>query len=122
MLLYIENSGESDKERSKEWLVNTAPDVSSCSHREHRPKITIRSGLKLFGRGPDRKCYLTLSEMTNFRFYKLKQFADDNLKFDENGREFSERVENTVGKGEIARYEQFLLFQQCFQKTCTTDT
>ena len=23
-------------------------------------------------------------------------------------------VENTVGKGEIARYEQFLLFSQCF--------
>ena len=23
---------------------------------------------------------------------------------------------NTVGKGEIARYEQFLLFPQCFQK------
>ena len=23
---------------------------------------------------------------------------------------------------EIARYEQFLLFPQCFQKTCTTDT
>ena len=32
------------------------------------------------------------------------------------------RVENTVGKGEIARYEQFLLFTQCFQKTCTADT
>ena len=31
-------------------------------------------------------------------------------------------VENTVGKGEIARYEQFLLFPQCFQKTCTLDT
>ena len=29
--------------------------------------------------------------------------------------------ENTVGKGEIARYEQFLLFPLCFQKTCTTD-
>ena len=28
-------------------------------------------------------------------------------------------IENTVGKGEIARYEQFLLFPQCFQKTCT---
>ena len=28
------------------------------------------------------------------------------------------RVENAVGKEEIARYEQFLLFQQCFQKTC----
>ena len=24
--------------------------------------------------------------------------------------------ENTVGKGETARYEQFLLFPQCFQK------
>ena len=24
-------------------------------------------------------------------------------------------VENTVGKGEIARNEQFLLFPQCFQ-------
>ena len=26
--------------------------------------------------------------------------------------------ENTEGKGEIARYEQFLLFPQCFQKAC----
>ena len=30
-------------------------------------------------------------------------------------------VENTVGNEEIARYEQFLLFQQCFQETCTAD-
>ena len=49
---------------------------------------------------------------------KLKKFADDNLKFDKNGRKFSKRVENTVGKGEIARYEQFFLFPQCFQKAC----
>ena len=49
---------------------------------------------------------------------KLKKFADDNFKFDENGRTLSKRVENTVGKGEIARYEQFLLFPQCFQKAC----
>ena len=34
-----------------------------------------------------------------------------------------DRVENTVEKGEIACYEQFLLFPQCFQKkTCTADT
>ena len=32
------------------------------------------------------------------------------------------RVENTVGKGEIACYKQFLLFPQSFQKTCTADT
>ena len=49
---------------------------------------------------------------------KLKQSADDNFKFDENSSKFSKRVENTVGKGEIARYEQFLLFLRCFQKAC----
>ena len=27
-------------------------------------------------------------------------------------------MENTVGKGEIARYEQFFLFPHCFQKAC----
>ena len=48
----------------------------------------------------------------------MKEFADDNFKFDENGRKVSQRVENTVGKREIARYEQFLLFPQCFQKAC----
>ena len=40
------------------------------------------------------------------------------LKFDENGSKLSKWVENIVGKGEIARYEQFLLFPQCFQKAC----
>ena len=35
-------------------------------------------------------------------FSKLKEFADDNFKFDKNGRKLSKRVENTVGKGEIA--------------------
>ena len=40
----------------------------------------------------------------------LKEFADDTFKFDENGRNLYKMVENTVGKGEIARNEQFLLF------------
>ena len=35
---------------------------------------------------------------------------------------FFKWVENTEGKGETARYEQFLFFPQCFQKTCTADT
>ena len=48
----------------------------------------------------------------------MKEFADDNFKFDKNGRKLSKQVEKTVGKGEIARYEQFLLFPQCFQKVC----
>ena len=54
--------------------------------------------------------------------FKLKEFADDNFKFDENIAKFSKMVENTVGKGEIARYEQFFLFPQCFQKSYTADT
>ena len=42
---------------------------------------------------------------------KLKtMFADNNFKFDENNRNFSKQIENTVGKGEDARYERFLLF------------
>ena len=31
------------------------------------------------------------------------------------------RVENTVGKGEIACIEQFLIFPQCFQNVCAAD-
>ena len=53
---------------------------------------------------------------------KMKEFADDSLKLDENGGRFSKSVQNTVGKGEIARHEQFLLFLQCFQKACAADT
>ena len=44
---------------------------------------------------------------------KLKQFTDGNFKFHGNGVKFSEMVENTVGKEEIA---------QCFRKTCSTNT
>ena len=66
--------------------------------------------------------WLTLPQTTSFRILHLKEFADDNFEFDENGRKFSKLLENTVGKGEIARCEQFLLFPQCFQKTSTADT
>ena len=62
---------------------------------------------------------LTLSQTTIVDSSNLKELADNNFNFDENGRNFSKQVENTVGKGEIARYERFLLFPQCFQKTCT---
>ena len=48
----------------------------------------------------------------------LKQSADNNFEFDENSKKFSKWAENTVGKREIARYEQFLLYPQCFQKAC----
>ena len=59
-----------------------------------------------------------ITRRQNLDSSKLKDFADGNLKFEENGRKLFKLVENTVGKGEIARYEQFLLFPQCFQKAC----
>ena len=70
------------------------------------------------------KAHLILSQTTVnvFDSSKLKEFADENLKFDDNDRKFSKWVENTVGKGEIARYEQFLLVPQCFQKSYTAYT
>ena len=37
------------------------------------------------------------------------------------GIQLSDRAENVVGKGEIARYEQFLLFPQRFQKPSVVD-
>ena len=58
---------------------------------------------------------LTLSQTTNFKF------EEENFEFYEDGKKFSKRVGNASGKGEIARYEQFLLFPKCFQKTCNAD-
>ena len=47
---------------------------------------------------------------------KLKEFTDDNFKFEKkNDKMFLKQVQDTGGKGETARYEQFLLFPQCFQ-------
>ena len=66
--------------------------------------------------------WLTLPKRQILDSSKLKELADDSFKFDENGRKFSKKVENAVGKGEIARHEQFLLFPQCFQKTCAADS
>ena len=66
--------------------------------------------------------YFTLPKQQILDSSKVKAFAHDNFKFDENGRRLSICRENTEGKGEIARHEQCLLFPQCFQKTCTADT
>ena len=43
---------------------------------------------------------------------KLKECADANLRFDENGSKFSKNVENTVGKKKM----QLLVFPRCFQR------
>ena len=38
---------------------------------------------------------LSLSQMTNFRLFQTKEFADNNFKFDKNDTKFSKRVENS---------------------------
>ena len=53
--------------------------------------------------------------MTNFLLFQAERLCKQQFKYDGNGRKFSKTVENTVGKGEIARCEQFLLFPMCFQ-------
>ena len=37
------------------------------------------------------------------------------------GIQFSDQVQNIVGEEEIAHYEQFLLFPQCFQNLSVVD-
>ena len=51
--------------------------------------------------------------------FKLKEFAEDNFKFDYDAKKFSNKPENTVGKGEIACYKLFLLFSMVLSKNCT---
>ena len=69
-----------------------------------------------FGKG------LILSKREILDSSKLKECADDNFNFNENGNKVYKCVENTVRKGEIACFKEFLLFSQCFQKTYTADT
>ena len=60
--------------------------------------------------------YLSITRRHILGSSKLKEFADDNFKFDENGRKLSKRLENTVGKGEIARNEQFSFSHSVFKR------
>ena len=72
----------------------------------------------------DKNGQLILSQTKNFRLFQNERLCRRQFQI------FKKRAESspkgyktlTVGKGEIARYEQFLLSPQCFQKTCTADT
>ena len=60
--------------------------------------------------------YLFFPKQQILEASKLRELADYNLHFDENGRKFSKWVENTMGKGGIARYQQFSPFPTVFSK------
>ena len=64
-------------------------------------------------------CFETVSFLLNLSqtildSSRLNDFADDNFEFNEDGKKVFKRIENTVGKGEIALYGQFLFFPHCF--------
>ena len=54
--------------------------------------------------------------MTNFRLFKMKEFAVNNYRFDSNDRKFAKQVENNVGKGEIGHYKQFSFPHSVFKR------
>ena len=47
---------------------------------------------------------------------KLKEFADDNFRFDESGRMFSKQVENTKGKKKLLVMSNFSFFLSVFKR------
>ena len=53
---------------------------------------------------------------------KLKEFADDNFKFFENRRTFSEYGRTHCGKRRNCSLRAISPFPTVFSKTCTTDT
>ena len=64
-------------------------------------KYFCKTSIALYGVSTDKRQILDS---------KLQEFADDNYKFDKYSRNFSRKVDNTVGKGKIACYYQFLFF------------
>ena len=60
--------------------------------------------------------------MTNFRLFQTERVRRRQLFSSMKIAESYQIGRKTLGKGEIAHYKHFLLFSQCFQKTCTADT
>ena len=98
-------NGENACKSSKGWLPACCPSLTMFSKGSFLKTSNII-------------IVLTHYQTTNFRLFQIERVCRQNFKFDENGRKLAKRVENTVGKGEIACYEQFLLFPQFFQKAC----
>ena len=94
--------------------LNSHISVVICSFFEFRTvsKWCIREWYKT------RCCIRTVVSLpiTRQQMLDWSKLKDDNFEFNENSKKFSDQVENTVGKGEFACYEQSLLFPQCFQK------
>ena len=75
--------------------------------------LSIWKSLNLLpGRG------LTHYQMTNFRLFQTERVCRRRFQIWRKWQKVIQIGRKHCGKGEIARYEQFLLFPQCFQKAC----
>ena len=61
---------------------------------------------------------LTHYQTTNFRLFQTERVCRRQFQIGRKWKTVIQTGRKAVGKGEIARYEQFLLFPQCFQKAC----
>ena len=67
----------------------------------------------------NQRFYLTHYQTTNFRLFQTRKGLQTTISnLTKMAESYPKRVENNMGKGEIAPYEQFLLFPLCFQKAC----
>ena len=56
------------------------------------------------------------SQTTNFKLFQTERVCRRQFKISSKWQKVLQMGGKPAGKGEIARYEQFLLFPQCFQK------
>ena len=71
----------------------------------------------------DSVALVTLSQTTNFRLFQTERICRRHFQIWQKWQIVIQTgTKNTVEKGEIARYDHFYLFPQCFQKACTADT
>ena len=85
-------------------------------------QIPERLVLFVFRASKKKKMLLTLYLIYQFEALLIQQQIKIWCqKYGQLGIQLSDLVENIVGIGEIANYEQFLLFPQCFQKLSVVD-
>ena len=63
-------------------------------------------------------CTLTHYQTTNFRLIQTERVCRRQFQIWRKWQKVIQMGRKHWGKGEIAHYEQFLLFPLCFQKTC----
>ena len=80
-------------------------------------QCTLHDRHSVILKAPHEYWYINASQNDSFiDLNKFKAFADDKLNVAKIMISVFDRVENTVGKGENAGYQHFLLFPQYFPK------